>query len=80
MHVVPLVAQLRPPGVAVAVYEVSDGSPTSDGTSHVTGIRESRKLVATTFVGEPGVRYGFTDETDVAGLVPAPFVAVTENM
>jgi len=73
------VAQLAPPGDAVAVYPVIGLPPVDDGAVHV---RATWPLPAVGVrpAGAPGAVAGVADTGDDAGPVPAAFVAVTVKL
>ncbi len=73
----PVVAQVFPPGDAVAVYPVTALPPLEAGADQLTWAEE-REGTAATPVGAPGTDRGVTGaEGAEAGPVPAMFVAVT---
>ena len=78
MHVVaPVVMQLKPPGVEVAVYAVIAEPPLEADPVQET-VTCVLPAIPVTEVGASGVVLGVTEEEAVdAKPVPEPFVAVT---
>ena len=77
VQAVELVAQVAPPGVAVAVKEVIAEPPVSEGVVQDTVARPS-SAVALTDVGLDGTVIGVADaEAWEGSLVPTMLVAVT---
>jgi hypothetical protein len=73
------VVQVKPPGDAVARYEVIVAPPFDAGAVHETGTCVFWPLVAVTPVGVPGVVYGVAVSVFEGADVPVAFVAATRK-
>src|SRR6478735_4656411 len=71
-----LVRQMRPPGFAVAVYDVTTDPPLDAGADQARAT-EPLPAVAELRVGAPGTVAGTADRAFEAGPVPMALLAVT---